>query len=83
MVRMKGKWKFSVFAGHLLLLSALAGCMGALDSTIDPRATLEAYPTLIQEGEMITLDARESSPIEGVITNYAWDFGDGTTAKPS
>lgn len=81
MVRMKGKWKFSVFAGHLLLLSALAGCMGALDSTIDPRATLEAYPTLIQEGEMITLDARESSPIEGVITNYAWDFGDGTTAE--
>ena len=30
---------------------------------------------------MVTLDARESSPVEGVITNYAWDFGDGTTAE--
>ena len=81
MVRTKGKWKFSVFVGHLLLLSTLAGCTGVLDSTVNPRATLEAYPTLIQEGEMVTLDARESSPIEGLITNYAWDFGDGTTAE--
>jgi PKD repeat protein len=48
---------------------------------VDPRASLEAYPTLIQEGEMVTLDARESSPVEGVITGYSWDFGDGTTAE--
>ena len=41
-----------------MLLSILAGCTGALDTTVDPRATLEAYPTLIQEGEMVTLDAR-------------------------
>ena len=30
---------------------------------------------------MVTLDARDSSPVEGVITNYQWDFGDGTTAE--
>ena len=30
---------------------------------------------------MVTLDACDSSPVEGVITNYAWDFGDGTTAE--
>ena len=59
MVRMTGKWKFSVFVGHLLLLSTLAGCTGVLDSTVNPRATLEAYPTLIQAGEMVRLDARE------------------------
>ena len=64
-----------------MLLSMLAGCTGVLDTTVDPRATLEAYPTLIQEGEMVTLDARDSSPVEGVITNYQWDFGDGTTAE--
>ena len=65
----------------MLTMSSLAGCTGALDTTVDPRASLEAYPLLIQEGEMVTLDARESSPVEGVITSYEWDFGDGTTAE--
>jgi PKD repeat protein len=65
----------------MLAMSSLAGCTGALDTTVDPRASLEAYPLLIQEGEMVTLDARESSPVEGVITAYEWDFGDGTTAE--
>ena len=65
----------------MLSVSSLAGCTGALDTTVDPRASLEAYPSLIQEGEMVTLDARESSPVEGVITSYSWDFGDGSTAE--
>ena len=65
----------------LLMVTALSGCIGALDTTVDPRASLEAYPTLIQEGQMVTLDARESSPVEGIITGYSWDFGDGTTAE--
>ena len=43
----------------MLSVSSLAGCTGALDTTVDPRASLEAYPSLIQEGEMVTLDARE------------------------
>lgn len=65
----------------MLMFTVLSGCLGALDTTVDPRASLEAYPTLIQEGQMVTLDARESSPVEGVITGYVWDFGDGTTAE--
>ena len=73
--------RYAALMAQLMLFSLLAGCTGALDTTVDPRATLEAYPVLIQEGEMVTLDARESSPVEGVITNYAWDFGDGTTAE--
>lgn len=81
MVGLRSERIFAMLAAHVMLLSLVAGCMGALDTTVDPRATLEAYPTLIQEGEMVTLDARDSSPVEGVITNYAWDFGDGTTAE--
>jgi PKD repeat protein len=56
---------------------SLAGCTELLDTTADPRATMEAYPLLIQEGEMVTFDARESNAVEGVITEYRWDFGDG------
>lgn len=81
MMGLRSERIFAMLAAHVMLLSLVAGCIGALDTTVDPRATLEAYPTLIQEGEMVTLDARDSSPVEGVITNYAWDFGDGTTAE--
>ena len=81
MLRNGTKRMFALVVVQTLLLSLLAGCMGPLDTTVEPRATLEAYPTLIQEGEMVTLDARDSSPVEGVITQYAWDFGDGTTAE--
>jgi len=56
---------------------SLAGCTELLDTTADPRATMEAYPLLIQEGEMVTFDARESNAVEGVITEDRWDFGDG------
>lgn len=73
--------RFAIPALVLLLTASLAGCVGPLDPTVEPSASLEAYPTLIQEGEMVTLDARESTPVEGVITAYSWDFGDGTTAE--
>tara|TARA_B100000530_G_scaffold239222_1_gene155770 strand:+ start:1994 stop:3121 length:1128 start_codon:yes stop_codon:yes gene_type:complete len=56
---------------------SLAGCTGLLDTAAEPRATMEAYPLLIQEGEMVTFDARESDAVEGIITEYRWDFGDG------
>lgn len=65
----------------LVCSSFLAGCTGALNFTVDPRASLTAYPLLIQEGETVTFDARESEPIEGVITEFLWDFGDGITAE--
>lgn len=65
----------------LLCSSLLAGCTGALNFTVDPRANMTAYPLQIQEGETVTFDARESEPIEGVITAYQWDFGDGQTSE--
>ena len=62
----------------LLMVSfSLAGCTSLLDTAVEPRATMEAYPLLIQEGEMVTFDARESDAVEGIITEYRWDFGDG------
>ena len=70
-----------LMVGLLVCSSFLAGCTGALNFTVDPRASLTAYPLLIQEGETVTFDARESEPIEGVITEFLWDFGDGITAE--
>ena len=64
----------------LLASLALPGCMEALDLTVNPKAELDVYPAVIQEGEMVTLDARASDAVEGVLTEYIWDFGDGTTA---
>ena len=66
-----------LFLAAVLLTVSLAGCLETFDSTTKPRATLEAYPLLIQEGEMVTFDARQSDAIEGIITAYRWDFGDG------
>ena len=62
----------------LLLVQLLAGCTSVLDNTVEPRATLIATPSDIQQGEEVTFDARDSDAIEGVITEFAWDFGDGT-----
>ena len=70
-----------LFLIAMMLSLSLAGCLGALDSATKPRATLEAYPLLIQEGEMVTFDARDSDAIEGIITAYRWDFGDGETTE--
>ena len=66
-----------LFLIAMMVSISFAGCLGALDTTVQPRASLEAYPLLIQEGEMVTFDARDSDAIEGVITAYRWDFGDG------
>ena len=76
-----GKGLKSVFLSALMVMSVLlSGCV-AFDSTVNPRAVLQAYPLYIQEGETITLDARDSEAVEGVITDFEWDFGDGKTAK--
>ena len=70
--------KRGAFLCAILLVQLLAGCTAVLDSTTDPRAALIATPNEIQLGEEVTFDARASDAIEGVITEFAWDFGDGT-----
>lgn len=70
--------KRSLFLCALLLVQLMAGCTGVLETTVDPRAALTAAPTEIQQGEEVTFDARASDAIEGVISEYQWDFGDGT-----
>ncbi len=79
--RMRGTAPLLILTALMILTSGLSGCINALDSTVDPRASLQAYPLQIQEGEMVTFDARDSSPVEGLITNYKWDFGDGSLAE--
>ena len=72
--------KRPLFLGALLLVQLLTGCTGVLESTVEPRAALTATPIEIQQGEEVTFDARASDAIEGVITDYSWDFGDGVEA---
>ncbi|HIF90425.1 MAG TPA: PKD domain-containing protein [Candidatus Poseidoniales archaeon] len=79
--RMRGTTSLLILTALMILTSGLSGCINALDTTVDPRASLQAYPLQIQEGDMVTFDARESSPVEGVISNYKWDFGDGDLAE--
>ena len=73
--------RLAVVLGLLVCTMSLTGCITAFDTTVEPRATLEVYPEVIQEGEVVTLDARDSAAVEGVITSYTWDFGDGTGAE--
>jgi PKD repeat protein len=79
--RMGGTTSLLVLTALMILTSGLSGCLNTFDSTVDPRASLQAYPLQIQEGEMVTFDARDSSPVEGFIINYKWDFGDGNLAE--
>jgi PKD repeat protein len=69
--------KRGLLLAALLLVQLMAGCTGVLDTTVDPRAVLTATPTEIQQGEEVTFDARGSDAIEGIISEFKWDFGDG------
>ena len=73
---------FVLLAALVMATTSLAGCTGVLDTTVAPRATLNAYPLQIQEGETVTFDARDSEAVEGVITSYAWSFVDGLKSEP-
>ena len=66
----------------LLLVTILLfapGCSQVLEGTVQPRAVLSANPVSIQQGEMVGFDARNSDAIEGVISEYRWNFGDGSS----
>lgn len=65
----------------LLVAPLLSGCLSSLMGEEAPRpsADLQVWPNSIQQGETVTLDARSSDAISGVITLFTWDFGDGNS----
>lgn len=65
----------------LLVAPLLSGCISSLmgEDAPSPSANLQIWPNHIQQGESITLDARSSDAISGVITMFIWDFGDGSS----
>lgn len=79
-MRLVAKAKSFSLAMLILMSVFVSGCIG-IDSTVDPRASLQAYPLSIQEGETVTFDARDSEAVEGVVTGFEWDFGNGQKAE--
>ena len=63
----------------MLASNLLAGCTALTPAR--PRAVLSIYPDAITAGDAINLDARDSTPGEGVIVSYVWDFGDGSETE--
>ncbi|MGY8702425.1 MAG: PKD domain-containing protein [Candidatus Poseidoniales archaeon] len=70
----------TILLGLLLVAPLLSGCISSLlpDDAPSPSADLQVWPNRIQQGESITLDARSSDAISGVIIKFTWDFGDGS-----
>jgi PKD repeat protein len=71
----------TILLGLLLVAPLLSGCISSLlaDDAPSPSADLQVWPNHIQQGESITLDARSSDAISGVIIKFTWDFGDGSS----
>ena len=69
----------ALFPLLVIVLFLVPGCTQIMDSIVEPRATLNANPLNIQVGDTVGFDGRDSDPIEGIITEYLWDFGDGST----
>ncbi len=67
----------------VLVIGSMSGCLSDLvgEELPKPKADIEAWPTEIQQGELVTFDARSSSTMEGIIVSYEWDFGDGSTTE--
>ncbi|MCS5538132.1 MAG: PKD domain-containing protein, partial [Candidatus Poseidoniaceae archaeon] len=78
----KSAFKSSALAFFIILVPLLSGCISLIEEDLPkPSADLEAWPTSIQQGDMVTFDARSSDTMEGVITNFIWDFGDGKSIE--
>ncbi len=64
-----------------LLFPMLAGCTG-IGGPPEPNARMQADREIINTGESVNFDAREStSPDSTIITEYIWNFGDGKRAE--
>ncbi len=59
-------------------LLALWGCGGGLASNQAPTAQFDYSPGSPKAGEAVTFDAAKSTDPDGKITQYQWEFPDGT-----
>jgi len=64
---------------------AIAACQ---DLTVQRKVVVNAAPTavisgpeLVAAGQSVRFDAAQSTDADGALTSFAWDFGDGGTAR--